>query len=134
MRERPSATELLEVARETLLDEVLDALPGERRYAALMIANAIAIAARETAAGQKPLERELARLCSIYREPTPPVSSRDVLEREILAHNLRLAYDIRAGRFERQDSERQTVWAHLLETARTKLRESNPRYLQARGP
>ncbi|AMK31157.1 TPA: DUF6285 domain-containing protein [Pseudomonas aeruginosa] len=44
---QPHAHELLEIARQTLLEQVLPALPGELRYPTLMIANAMAIAARE---------------------------------------------------------------------------------------
>ncbi len=45
------AHELLEIARQTLLEQVLPVLPGELRYPALMIANAMAIAARESRLG-----------------------------------------------------------------------------------
>jgi len=133
MRERPTGLELLETARDALLRDVLGALPAEHRYTALMISNAMAIAARESAAGERPLARELARLCSLYKETTPPISGHDALERELALRNARLARDIRAGRYDRQDSVRQTVWDHLLETTREKLRESNPKYLKAAG-
>ncbi len=46
MHEPPSGPELLDAARRTLLDELLPALPAEKHYPALMVANAIAIAAR----------------------------------------------------------------------------------------
>ena len=49
MNDRPDATELLAIARRTLLDELLPRLPEELRYTALMIANAMAIASREHA-------------------------------------------------------------------------------------
>lgn len=133
MRERPSGLDLLETARTTLLHELLDALPAEHRYTALMIANAMAIAAREAASGERPLARELARLCSIYKDTPPPISGRDALERELAIRNARVARDIRAGRYDRQDSVRQTMWDHLLETTREKLRESHPKYLKATG-
>lgn len=133
MRNRPGGAELLETARETLLRELLPTLPEEQRYTALMIANAMAIAAREQAAGERPLARELARLCSLLNEKLPPVSGREALEREVETYNARLARQIRTGRYDRQDSARQTAWDHLLETTREKLRESNPKYLQACG-
>lgn len=47
LRERPEAAPLLEAAREVLLAELLPALPAEKQLAARMIANAMAIAARE---------------------------------------------------------------------------------------
>ncbi|MYN13599.1 acyl-CoA dehydrogenase [Pusillimonas sp. TS35] len=46
---RPDAGALLAVARRTLLDTILPALPEEQRYDVLMIANAMAIAGRELA-------------------------------------------------------------------------------------
>lgn len=49
MNNRPYGNELLEVARRTLLDELLPLLPPEKTYEALMVANAMAIAARELA-------------------------------------------------------------------------------------
>lgn len=49
MNNRPYGNELLAVARRVLLDELLPLLPAERVYDALMVANAMAIAARELA-------------------------------------------------------------------------------------
>ncbi len=46
MIEPPAGPPLLDAARKTLLEQVLPALPAEQRYAALMIANAMAIASR----------------------------------------------------------------------------------------
>jgi hypothetical protein len=47
MKNRPFGNELLTVARRTLLDELLPLLPPEKAYEALMVAKAMAIAARE---------------------------------------------------------------------------------------
>jgi hypothetical protein len=44
--ERPDPADLLETARRLLLDDIMPALDGPARYKALMIANAMAIAAR----------------------------------------------------------------------------------------
>ena len=49
MRDRPDGTELLRQARATLLEDLLPGLPEDRRYEALMVASAMAIAARELA-------------------------------------------------------------------------------------
>ena len=43
MKNRPYGNELLEVARRTLLDELLPLLPAEKTYEALMVANAMAM-------------------------------------------------------------------------------------------
>jgi hypothetical protein len=50
MTDRPDARQLLEIARAALGADVLPFLPPDKRLAGLMIANALAIAARELAA------------------------------------------------------------------------------------
>lgn len=47
MTDRPDAKEMIEVARATLASEVLPFLPPDRRLTGLMIASALAMAARE---------------------------------------------------------------------------------------
>ena len=49
MRDDPSGAALLDAARRALTEEVVPGLEGRRRYVALMVANAIGIAAREIA-------------------------------------------------------------------------------------
>lgn len=49
LREPPGAADLLATAREMLLNELLPALPPDKAFAARMVANAMAIAAREAA-------------------------------------------------------------------------------------
>ena len=49
MQDAPSGTALLEAARRALTEEVVPGLTGRPRYIALMVANAIGIAAREIA-------------------------------------------------------------------------------------
>ena len=47
MRDKPFGSALLDVVRRTLLQEIAPGLEGERRYAVLMVANAIGIVGRE---------------------------------------------------------------------------------------
>lgn len=47
MHDRPHGADLLEVARWSLLEEVAPTLKGRQRYIALMVANALVVAARE---------------------------------------------------------------------------------------
>ena len=47
MREEPTAADLLDTARDLLLADLLPKLPEAQRFAARMVANALAIAARE---------------------------------------------------------------------------------------
>lgn len=124
MNDRPDATELLEIARSTLLDELLPRLPDELRYSALMIANAMVIAAREHAAGDAAASAELARLHELYGEPqlTP---ARSTLYTLLSRYNQRLGADIRAGRCD--------GWAglrgHLEQTTADKLAVADPKVL-----
>ena len=49
MQDEPSGAALLDAARRALTEEVVPGLSGRPRYVALMVANAISIAAREIA-------------------------------------------------------------------------------------
>jgi hypothetical protein len=62
MTDIPDASNLLVTAREVLLADIAPGLPKELRHAALMIANAMAIAAREHRDGADALRGETARL------------------------------------------------------------------------
>jgi hypothetical protein len=124
MNDRPDATELLEVARRTLLDDVLPRLPDDLRYSALMIANAMAIAAREHTAGDTDASTELVRLQELYGEPQPALAGK-ALRTALSSYNQRLAADIRSGHCD--------GWAglrdHLTRTSTDKLTIANPKAL-----
>ena len=60
MLEQPQAANLLETAREALLNKLLPALPAHLHYEARMIANAMAIAARASGVEAASLEARLA--------------------------------------------------------------------------
>ena len=49
MRDEPSGAALLDAARRALTEDVVPGLTGRPRYVALMVANALGIAAREIA-------------------------------------------------------------------------------------
>ena len=51
LAEEPLAPDLLAIAREVLLKELLPALPPDKAFAARMVANAMAIAARSASEG-----------------------------------------------------------------------------------
>jgi hypothetical protein len=57
MRHGPTTENLLETARKVLRETLLPQLPRSAAYQALMVANAMAIASRRIAAGDRP-ERE----------------------------------------------------------------------------
>ncbi|MCJ2070325.1 DUF6285 domain-containing protein [Methylobacterium sp. J-030] len=53
MQDEPSGAALLDAARRALTEEVIPGLTGRPRYVALMVANAIGIAAREIAEAER---------------------------------------------------------------------------------
>jgi hypothetical protein len=130
MRNKPDAAGLLRIARETLLNELLDLLPEERRYAMRMAANALAIAARETEVGEADLVDELRLLSELYGEDVVQDAGATLQERSAKM-NKRFARDIRDGIFDGACA--QGVRALLMDQVRARLRVSNPGYLQAAG-
>ena len=114
MRDRPDAASLLDQARQTLLQEVLDLLPADRRYPALMVANAMAIAAREIAQGPDAETAERVALRSLFDA-----------DGDVTALDRRLVDEIRAG-----DHDGTAVVHRLLrESVRRRLRIGNPKAL-----
>lgn len=67
MLEKPDAADLLATARDVVLRDLLPALPPEKAFAARMVANAMAIAARAIEAPALP-ERDLAALAREIRQ------------------------------------------------------------------
>ena len=131
MRDRPNGIDLLEIARTTLLQDILPHVAPEQRYQILMVANAMANAYREIRSGEVPLRAELQRLRQIYGDVVDPPDADDLSDL-LLGFRRRLARDIRAGRL---DEERlPTVQQHLIETAKAKVAETNPKYLESLSP
>ena len=130
MRPKPSAGELLEIARKTLRGDLLAALPEGRRYEALMAANAIAIAGRVLERGEAPEREELASLARLMGEKDSaiPPDPATVRERLGILYN-RLCDELRAGKIVPGGSRHRAVFEHLRRTALDRLRESNPKAL-----
>ena len=113
--ERPDALALLNEARRSLAEDLLPALGGEQRYLALMIGNALGIAARELESGAgawSALERALRALL-------------DAPETDGAALARRLTTEIRAGRWD----GRPELHAVLLNHAGARLAVTNPKAL-----
>jgi hypothetical protein len=129
MTDRPNGAELLKIAREALTRELASEFPEARRYLALMIANAMAIAARELELGDGADRAELTSLRMLFREPGPDTSE-DVADR-LEALNRRLCAEIRAGKFTRGEAEAR-LRDHLRRSAEARVAISNPKALKAR--
>lgn len=127
MRPRPDAAALLEAARRALRGEVLAALPEDKRYEALMIANAMAIAARVVERGAAPECDELERLARLMGDgAAAPVDPARVRERLNDLYG-RLRDELRSGTIAPGGERYRAVYDHLRRTTVERVRESNPR-------
>ena len=124
MRDRPDGAELLRQARATLLEDLLPGLPEDRRYEALMVASAMAIAARELAV-REDREAERAALEAILGA----AKGQDIAQ-ALDSLLRRLAAEIRGGKRDR-DAE---VHDLLLRDAADRLALSNPKRLSREKP
>lgn len=122
MRIEPSAAELLRVAREKLLAQLLPLVPGQARYLARMMANAMAIAAREVDGAGGDAEEELGRIMTLMPEWKPTAEG----EAALLEGTRALAAAIRAGRFDAA-GPRKGLALHLKHTTEERLAVSNPK-------
>ncbi|MBF8740980.1 4-hydroxypentanoyl-CoA kinase subunit LvaB [Pseudomonas guariconensis] len=115
---QPNAHQLLEIARATFLEQLLPALPGELRYPALMIANAMAIAARESRLGAQAEDQEQARLVALVDDAPSTLPD---LRRQ-------LARAIRQGSHDAPQTRR-TLVETLRQITVARLAISNPKAL-----
>jgi hypothetical protein len=129
MRDYLDGADLLATARDVLREQLLGALPAELRTAALMVANAMAIAGRQLDARDDPQHAELASLQDLLDAPRSAPRDTRSLRLELKALNERLVLALRNG-----DADPSTTFAgrvrhHLRLVQRARLMQSNPRYL-----
>lgn len=118
---------LLAIAREALLDEILPLVPAAHTYTLRMIANAMAIAARELGLDRAPAETgSRASIAALYRDATLPEPAVDLSPIEL---ERRLAADIRSGRL---DAAGPALSAFLIARVEERLALANPKLLS--GP
>lgn len=120
MAPRPEAQALLSLARSIVLRELVPALPADKRYEARMVANAVAIAARELSAGGEARSETAVALASVqdHIEAAAP----EEIERA-------LAAAIRAGDHDADT----TIHAAMTRVVIADLRISNPKALEKNG-
>jgi hypothetical protein len=131
MRDQPRGEDLLASAEALLRDELLPALPADKRQAGLMIARALGIAARQLSNGEAPERQELASLARLLEsaKDVDPADQPAALRERLLQANRQLGRLIHSGAADAGESRAQ-IAQHLLEVARQRVAESNPRYLQ----
>ncbi len=120
MRDLPSGIALLALGRELLLDGLLPLVPPERQRELRLVATAMAIAERETLAGDAPADDIMERLVEFYGGPD-----------DALLH--RLAADLREGAFTTCEMRGRAARAILWRLTMMKLREGNPQFLAENG-
>jgi Domain of unknown function (DUF6285) len=149
MCDLPTGPALLNLAREVLLNDLLPLLPREAHLDARLVANSMAIAEREGAAGEGAAQELLRELESVYADATlthPALRAGSTFsrsagvgaergeagegERELF---VQLAYDLRAGAFEESEARERRARDVLWRLTIVKLRRANPRFLAANG-
>ena len=124
MGERPDGAALLDLARQTLHDEVLAQLPESARYRARLMGKAMAIAEREMRDGEAPLRAVGAALAALYGEGAPDAAA-ERADEAVERLSWWLAAEIRSGR---RDGDAR-VHALLCDAARARLRVVDPKAL-----
>lgn len=128
MNDDPRVDDLLGTARETLLRELLPQLPAEAKYPALMVANAMGIAARECADGTRE-DAVRALFETLYGEDFDADAVQDE-PASMTAASARLVRDIRSGDL---DDKADIVLPALRRAVLARLRVSSPKYLDRAG-
>lgn len=129
MHTQPAGADLLETARTILRKELLPALPPAQRHLALMVANAMGIAARQLEAGETAQRRELEQLAQLLALAPPDTGASLESEQDRLGDALHAA--IRAGHADPGAPLHDALGAFLRATCRRRVQESNPKYLGA---
>jgi hypothetical protein len=115
MHELPSGPDLLAIAREVLLAELLPHLPEDKVLAARMVANAMGIAAREAAQDPGWIADALARVSALSGDTADPMRA--------------FAAAIRAGAFDPGTPRHTEAAALLRDITRARCAVSAPRAL-----
>ena len=123
MRDLPTGPALLALARDVLLNELLPLLPPTAHLQARLVVNSMAIAEREALSGAAPAQGILHELEELYGEGGEG-------EQGLVR---RFARDLRAGAFEEGGPRERHVPEILWHLTIAKLRDANPRFLNANG-
>jgi hypothetical protein len=125
MRAGPDAFALLDIAAATLRRDVLPHLPSEGRYAALMVANALAIAERELRGLDESGRAMLLALAPLYGEDADAALCGEELATRVDALQHRLCIEIATGAFDGDVQD--TLMESLEAIVRARLAIANPK-------
>jgi hypothetical protein len=134
MKDISDGKDLVAIARDALVKELLPLLTKEQRYVGLMIANALAIAIREDTSAADTEHGEAVRLSALLEASASAPASSDFRATPAALPTLRreMCAAIRAGRFDHGERSA-ALSAHLAITAAAWLAISNPKALRAAG-
>ena len=127
MRDHPNGAELLATAQKVMRNKLLPHLPANLKHEALMVANAMAIAARQLAAGEKPNRQELDALLDLL--PNSALNSSEDEAQRLQKLNRELGARIRAGAADPGQPGHAETYRHLRRVALQRVLESNPKYV-----
>ncbi|MEH6361702.1 MAG: DUF6285 domain-containing protein [Amylibacter sp.] len=122
MRDNPQADDLLKIAEATFRQEILPYLPADKKYTALMIANAMRIATRQFECGENEAAAEIAALSELLGHSAAD-NDPDVLNNL----NKQFATAIRSGAFASGNEGHDKARKHLLTSVQNRLAEVNPK-------
>ena len=119
MEKQPSGLKLLEITLKVFKEELLPDLPEKKRYNGLMVANALAILARQLQrSADKQIQEERALTLLLQGEG------------DVGSLNLLFAKRIRRGDFITPSEASKRAWRALFEITKANVYESNPKYLE----
>ncbi len=128
MRDNPQADDLLKIAEATFREAILPHLPADKKYTALMIANAMRIAARQYGCDENEAEAEIAALSELLGQ-----SVVDNDPDAIKNLNKQFAEAIRSGAFASSNKWHNKARKHLLLCVQNRLAEVNPKAISEGG-
>lgn len=122
MRDNPQADDLLQIAEVTFRQEILPLLPADKKYTALMIANAMRIAARQFGCIENNTAVEISVLSELLG-----ISTADDGPDALLNLNKQFAAAIRSGGFASGNDAHDKARKHLFTSVQKRLAEVNPK-------
>jgi len=122
MRDNPQAGDLLKIAEATFIQEILPFLPADKKYTALMIANAMRISARQFEGNKNNVAAEIDAVAKLLGQ-TNISDNPDTL----IILNKQFAAAIRSGAFASGSAGHVKTRQHLLTCVQNRLAEVNPK-------
>ena len=132
MRPEPDGVSLLDAAALLMRNDILPALPADKKHGVLMILKAMSIAAIQLKDGNRPMQEELKMLGALPEmKGDTALQDGNTLQERLTALNRELVSLIRSGNADYGTQKHGAVLPVLREMTKQRLMESNPRILDA---